>query len=331
MAGFFKGPNGAGGPPSGGGQSGGGQIAKIGSTSDALARAKAAAGTAVTRAGASVPSNTSTAASGGGTADTLARMARVREEADAYKARPFLVYIILDLTASRSSTRAAMRSYEEKLAKLVMQSGGRHPVLCKGVFFRGDTCSAPVELKDEAAVKRFLDTDPVGGGTCIQPALMHYDSDPVDAVLSLAILIGDSDDGDISGTLIALAEKLGAENRPRPVVVAHEYTSDADFCQIVAPALAKASGGFAFGLSENPTELIALLEGYKAILTATPDELRRAAQSDFRKAGGSSFFRDGMSGAGIEFLKRQGQRMNVPLLAGSAQPGSLPRLTGPQS
>jgi hypothetical protein len=85
------------------------------------------------------------------------------------------------------------------------------------------------------------------------------------------------------------------------LVVAHEYTgtdNSKNFCDSIAPAVAKASGAFAFGLSQNPTELESLLDGYKRILSEMPDELKRsAARQSVDISGLSSPVRD--------FLARQ--------------------------
>jgi len=246
---------------------------------------------------------------------SLGALADAKRKIAAHRLRPFLVYFILDLTASRSETRAAMQSYEKQIAKLVMESGGKHPVQCKGVYFRGGYCSSPRLLENPQAVENFFNERPESGGTQITEALQHYKNDPTDAVLSLAIMIGDTADSDDGNILIKLAQSLQSGKVARPVVIAHEQTDDTysrGFCQTLAPAIAKASGGHSFGLSEQPTELIALLDGYKQILNATPEELKEAVKTG--ASGGNIFAK--LSPRGREFLVSQASRLSVPLLSG---------------
>lgn len=208
---------------------------------------------------------------------TLAQLAAAKQAIETRLAKPFLVYLMLDLTASRRETRAAMIAYEREIAKLIMESGGRHPVLCKGVYFRGNSCSAPIPLNTAEDVMAFFNTTPIGGGTRIHDAVHYYANDPTDAILSFGIFIGDTADGDNPTDLVVLARSMNNDRRSRPLVIAHEQTSDADsrkFCGEIAPKVAEASGGFAWPLSENPNELMALLRGYQTILSTPPHILR---------------------------------------------------------
>ena len=254
------------------------------------------------------------------TGSSLGALSEAKKMAEEHRQRPFLVYFMLDLTMSRSDTRAAMVRYEKDIAKLVMESGGKHPVLCKGVYFKGNYCSQPQTLANAEEVQSFFALHPEAGGTRIKQALTHYKNDSTDAVLSLGILIGDTADSDRQSDLMELAEKMNSDNSSRPIVIAYEQTQDlysADFCQTQAPALAKACGGHSFGLSEYPTELIALLGGYKKILTATPEQLKEAVKPHMSGAAGDIFSR--LSPKGREFMVNQAKRLVVPLLGGPEQ------------
>ena len=224
---------------------------------------------------------------GGSTLERLATSSRVIAE---HQQKPFLFYLILDLTGSRQATREAMRQYEKQIADLVMKSGGRHPVICKGVYFKGNACSGPQVLTTTSMIESFFNTTPVGGSTCIHSALQYYKNDPVDAILSLAVVIGDTADGDRQKELIDLIRHNPGDTTSRPVVIAYENTggSDSDaFCSKdgIAHHVATASGGFAYGLTNHPAELINLLKGYNSLLTATPADLREAVRPGSPGAG----------------------------------------------
>ncbi len=225
-------------------------------------------------------------ADGGGRVPSLAASLLATQEHAKFKQKPYLIYLIVDLTNSRDDTRAVMRDHERDLAQKIMQAGGDHPVVCMGVFHRGGQASRPIELKTSVDVLRFLDTDTMGGGTDIAKCLSYYLNHNIEAVLSRAILIGDANDGEYDGTsrLVNLARELG-ENK-RPVIVAHQETGHGNFCTDAAPKIADASGGLEFSLGTQPRELHAMLENDKRMLTATPDELRATANG---ASGGIQF------------------------------------------
>lgn len=232
--------------------------------------------------------------------DPFEDMKRARDELAAHRRKPLLVYLHLDATASREETREAMRAHEEEVARKVMASGGKHPVICMGVSYKGDCCSPPVRLNTHEDIMNFFATSPEGGVTQIAEAITHYLNDPTEAILSLGIFFGDSmDSSDNLPQLMGLATQLSGKKRP--LVIAHEYTGgthSTNFCDKVAPALAQASGAFAFGLSQSPTELESLLEGYKRILSEMPDDLKKSAA---KQAADMS----GLSSPVRDFLARQ--------------------------
>lgn len=238
-------------------------------------------------------------------------LAAARETAQkiaAFKAKPVLVYLMVDLTGSRSSTRSSMRPHERDLAAKIRAVGGEHPVICKGVYHRGGQSSKPILLKDAKAIENFFDTDPIGGGTDIEPGLNHYLNDPTDAVVSLGIYIGDSNDGDDEDTLLELATEL--KKKDRPLIVAFERGDCNHFCNNVAPGMANASEGISFQLSQNPDELNVLLGNIRKVLETTPDQLRQQANS-----GGFHF---GGTAATQDLARRIAHRVAAPLMITAA-------------
>jgi hypothetical protein len=208
---------------------------------------------------------------------SFADIRKTAEEVIAFKAKPVLIYLIVDLTASRSQTRSSMQKYERDLAQKIRSVGGEHPVICKGVYHRGGSSSEPMILNDAKAIESFLDTSPIGGETDIAPGLRYYLNDKTESDVSLGILIGDSDDGDSASNLKSIAAQLKIKNRP--LIVAYENTGDDDFCRNTAPALASASEGLCFQLSSHPEELNILLANLRKVLETTPDQLKKQASN----------------------------------------------------
>jgi len=207
----------------------------------------------------------------------------------AHKQKPLLVYLMVDLTSSREGTRDTMRSHEQSLAKLIMDAGGDHLVVCKGVYHSGGRCSQAETLVDEDAILRFLDKEPEAGLTNIVSALEQYRDDETEDILSLGVLIGDAADGDSRDSLINMAASLKTKNRP--LVIAHQrlnYNESHEFCSSVVPAMTQKGEGLDFSLGSQPKELHALLSNYKKILTATPDDLKATANN----RGGIQFIGD---------------------------------------
>ncbi len=264
-------------------------MSKIVLRNNSKAPARKSGGLRIGGAGSSTSLATPTNPSTPKTSGLAANLAKAQDRA-AFRQRPLLVYLIVDLTSSRRDTRATMRPHEHSLAQMIMNAGGNHPVVCKGVLHTGGHCSAPKLLKDEDAVLRFLDTPPQAGLTSIAPALQHYMNDDTNDVLSLGVLVGDAYDGDSASNLIDLAKRL--KTKKRPLVIAHQETGSDDFCTNVAPAMAKAGEGLEFSLGDQPKELHALLDNYGKILTATPDELKATAQghtsSGVKLSGGAA-------------------------------------------
>lgn len=190
------------------------------------------------------------------------------------RAKPLLVYLMLDVTSSRRDTREIMRPHEQALAELIMKAGGKHEVICKGVHYKGGTCYAPVPLNNSADILLFLSEPPVPGGTAVGRALQYYKDDPVEPILALGLLMGDCADGDDPANLINLGQELAEKNRP--LIIAHEnlgYDDSVKFCLTLAPQIV-GNAGLEFPISQQPRELHALLENIKRILEATPAQLR---------------------------------------------------------
>lgn len=221
-----------------------------------------------------------------------AQLAKAQNLAE-HRQRPLLVHIIVDLTGSRDETRAKMRPHEKSLAQKIMQAGGNHPVICKGVFHRGGRASQPIDLNTAEDILSFFDKTPEAGGTDIATALKHYINDENNSILSLGLLIGDDNDGygDSTDTLVNLAKKLKAKKRP--LIVAHQDTGwGSDFCTNAGPKMAEASGGLDFSLGKQPECFLELLNNTKNNLTATPDELkattRGQASAGVKLSGGTA-------------------------------------------
>jgi len=268
------------------------------------------------------PARTAVVASTGAAsgASALTKMTQTAERMAVHRKRPLLIYLILDLTASRESTREPMRPHEQKIAEMITQCGGEHPVICKGVYFRGDACSSPQPLNTVADIKRFFDLSPEMGRTKIEQALSHYLNDSCDnEILSLGLFVGDTADSDSLESLEKLARSLA--EKKRPLLIAHENTGDvcsAVFCEQLAPNVAILSGGVAGSLSGDRNWIVNFLDGVRKILAASPDDLAQA--------GGSSPQRPGLefigSASTVAFLKGQAKRV--------AEQTRTLLLTGPQ-
>jgi|GEM_PF-6732526 len=191
-----------------------------------------------------------------------------------FNKKPFLIYLIVDLTSSRVNTREKMQVYERQLATMVLGIGGSHPVVCKGVYHRGGQSSEAQILDSPKAIEDFFAIAPESGLTDIDAGLIQYLEDKTDAVASLGILIGDSIDGDETDTLFEIAEKLGTAKRP--LVIAHELVTRDELEKIVAPGMAERSKGIQFRLSTYPEELKQLLENMRKVMSLDLNSLRKA-------------------------------------------------------
>src|ERR1700722_10901999 len=72
------------------------------------------------------------------TSSALLQAAQTAQRFVEHRRKPLLVYLMIDLTASRSETREPMRPYEAKIAEMITKSGGAQPAFCKGVYHGGD-------------------------------------------------------------------------------------------------------------------------------------------------------------------------------------------------
>ena len=228
-----------------------------------------------------------TAVAPNGLGDQLAQAQKQAAEIVAFKQKPLLVYLMVDLTGSRKQSREAMRPYESELAKYIMQAGGEHPVICMGVFHKGGQAYPPQKLDNPEDILRFLDETPSGGVTDIKNTLQSYWDDKTESLLSIGIYIGDAYDGDNAGDLIELSKQLKAKKRP--LIIAHQETNCDDFCTEVGPEMAKDSGGLSFELGTTPDAFHAFLKNIRDVMSATPDKLKKTAKG---QSGGLRFAGD---------------------------------------